>query len=486
MKRVDKNPTQKELIDLIVENPIGRNADLASMAETILTTEGGMTYFLDGDWGSGKTFFTKQLKIVLEALNPNTENDGETLRVLDAPEIASVQSHMASEIGRHASDGGEHDFADSLPCLPIYYNAWENDHWDDPLPSIIQTIAWQAGGSGKVDAEDPIEKFGGIVGSILKATGFGLVSETCKTISGENLLQQYEDRQRIRHYIQQLIEKALDGRDEKMLLIIDELDRCRPVFALKLLEQVKSLLKSEKLVVLYSVNSEELAKTVEGQYGTGFDGARYLLRFYDMEFTLFPPEGNTYLAYSGIPDDSYRAHTIAHEMCRALHMSLRDQNRYTSEMARADSLKSEKNTRNLTEATFVENALATLLLALKVTKPNDYRRITSLRGNEALFSHACMSEGFLVYLDIIVSNRSHAIGKLYPEFVDVFDDSGFMLPETDDETRDALRKLVLNGTLTLMFDADTNSDVHRRAYRLIYEGSFGDRRLDVTAKRLLM
>lgn len=490
MRRIDKEPTQSELVSLIVENPIGRNADLVSMAETMLSTEGGMTYFLDGDWGSGKTFFVKQLKVVLEALNPNTDNDDVTLRALGVPEIGALQSHIVSNDGCDAGAHGECEAFQSPPYLPIYYNAWESDHWDDPLPSIVQTIAWQAGGSGRVDSKNSLEKFENIVGAILKAAKCGVVSEACETISGKDLLQQYEDRLKVRDHLKQLIEKALDGRDDKMLLIIDELDRCRPVFALKLLEQVKNLFDSDKLVVLYAVNTSELCKTVEHQYGLGFDGARYLTRFYDERLTLFPPEGALYLAYSGIPNDSWRSHVIAHEMKSALRMSLRDQNRYASSLMRIEGLRTT-NPDEICQATFVENALAVMLSAVEVARHSDFVEIINLRAHDKAFEYARMSESFLAYLDLMIRGRSYKLSRLHPEFDGLFEerlDAGEPEAEIGVEHRRELvekaRRLFLNGFLTLMFDIDRQREAYREAYRLIGDGSFGYRHLDSIAKRL--
>lgn len=488
MKKIDKDPTQKELIDLIVGNPIGRNADLVSMSETILSTEGGMTYFLDGDWGSGKTFFVKQLRIVLEALNSNIDNDDMTLRVMSVPEIATLRSSTISGGEPNENDCEESESKQFPPYMPIYYNAWENDHWDDPLPSIIQTIAWQAGGSGKVDSEERIEKFAGVVGSILNAAGFGFVSEACETISGKDLLQQYEDRLKIRHCIQQLIEKALDGRDEKMLLIIDELDRCRPVFALKLLEQVKNIFDSNKLVVLYAVNMKELGKTVEHQYGSGVDGARYLTRFYDNEFTLFPPANRTYLASSGIPNDSHRTNKIAHDMRVILNMSLRDQNRFGSEMMRVESRKSPSAYMAFDTSTFVENALVTLLVAVRIMRFDDYRRIISLQGDDELFHYASQSDNFLEYLDAIIINQKWQLIHDYPESEMIFQNANSLSPEEvakKDEVNERIRKLVLGKILLVTFGRDADSDSFREAYKLVCDGWFGGENISALAQRLL-
>lgn len=488
MKKIDKDPTQKELVDLIVENPIGRNADLVSMAETLLSTEGGMTYFLDGDWGSGKTFFVKQLQIVLEALNPNIDDYNATARVLDVPEIAELQSLVASKDAHDVDDHGESEAPQSPSYLPVYYNAWENDHWDDPLPSIIQTIVWQAGGSGKVDAGDPIEKFGGIVGNILKAANLGFVSETCKTISGESLLQQYEDRLRIRHYIRQLVGKALDGREEKMLLIIDELDRCRPVFALKLLEQVKNIFDSDKLVVLYAVNMKELGKTVEHQYGSGVDGARYLTRFYDNEFTLFPPANRTYLVTCGIPNDSYRTNMIAHEMRVALNMSLRDQNRFVLELKRAESRKNPNAYASIDTSTFVQNALATLLIALRIMRFDDYRKIISLQGDDELFHYANQSDNFLEYLDAVIFNLKHRLIGDYPDSEILFQTANGLSPEEEAERNEVnvqMRRLVLGKIMLVAFSCDDDSDSYREARRLVCNSWPGSGNLNALAQRLL-
>lgn len=75
-----------------------------------------------------------------------------------------------------------------------------------------------------------------------------------------------------------------------LYIFIDELDRCRPDYSIKLLEGIKHLFAVPGVVFVVSTNLEQLSKSVQGVYGPGFNGQRYLKRFFDFEFTLPAPE----------------------------------------------------------------------------------------------------------------------------------------------------------------------------------------------------
>lgn len=73
-------------------------------------------------------------------------------------------------------------------------------------------------------------------------------------------------------------------------VIIDELDRCRPDYAIKLLEEIKHLFSVPDVVFILGVNSEQLSKSITAEYGAGFDGQAYLRRFIDRQYNLPYPE----------------------------------------------------------------------------------------------------------------------------------------------------------------------------------------------------
>lgn len=78
------------------------------------------------------------------------------------------------------------------------------------------------------------------------------------------------------------------------IIFIDEIDRCRPNFAVELLECLKHLFDIPGLCFVVSTNLEQLSHSVSGVYGTNFDGRNYLQRFFDVEFTLPAPNNRAY------------------------------------------------------------------------------------------------------------------------------------------------------------------------------------------------
>jgi hypothetical protein len=120
LKRVDINPDENELIELLKKDSLGRNKDISSLVSLIDSVDGGYSFFIDGRWGSGKTFFVKQAKIVLESLNDNlcTENKIITSDIGVLNEIQPVFRYY-----------------------PVYYNSWHYDSELDPLKTIIHCIA---------------------------------------------------------------------------------------------------------------------------------------------------------------------------------------------------------------------------------------------------------------------------------------------------------------------------------------------------------
>ena len=71
-----------------------------------------------------------------------------------------------------------------------------------------------------------------------------------------------------------------------LIVVIDELDRCRPSYAVELLETAKHFFSVDHVVFVLAVNRSELAHSVCAIYGSGFDAPGYLRRFFDVDFRL--------------------------------------------------------------------------------------------------------------------------------------------------------------------------------------------------------
>ena len=180
--------------------------------------------------------------------------------------------------------------------VAVYYNAWENDCDDDPLVSLIETLAsndktdW-----GRRSARALNEVMTGI---LRKYTGID-AQKTLEAGKGEavGLLEaarsRRESRQKLKDMLTDLVEATKTEETSGVVVVIDELDRCRPTFACELMERVKHMLNVPGLVFVFGVNIVALQETVTAVYGD-IDAHQYLLRMFIA--TLHMPPGVAFSA----------------------------------------------------------------------------------------------------------------------------------------------------------------------------------------------
>lgn len=76
-------------------------------------------------------------------------------------------------------------------------------------------------------------------------------------------------------------------QDKKPLVfIIDELDRCRPDFALSLLERIKHFFSVPNVHFILGIHSGQLENSVRSFYGNGIDAHNYLQKFIHFSFNI--------------------------------------------------------------------------------------------------------------------------------------------------------------------------------------------------------
>jgi hypothetical protein len=96
--------------------------------------------------------------------------------------------------------------------------------------------------------------------------------------------------------------------DAKLVFIIDELDRCRPDFALDILERIKHFYNVDSVVFFLSVNMEQLSTSIKYSYGADIDASGYLRKFFNLRVAVPPVSDNRVTAaqkYAGILISKY-------------------------------------------------------------------------------------------------------------------------------------------------------------------------------------
>ena len=89
--------------------------------------------------------------------------------------------------------------------------------------------------------------------------------------------------------LQNVASEIVDINKKPLVVVIDELDRCRPSYAVEFLEITKHIFGIDNIVFVLSINRSQLEHSVKALYGSSFDSKEYLLRFFDLEIALPSP-----------------------------------------------------------------------------------------------------------------------------------------------------------------------------------------------------
>ena len=245
---------------------------------------------IDGGWGTGKTEFCHKL------INLIKEQD------------ARRQKAAGEDIAAQPAADGEQTSAQAATLLPeravIYLDAFASETVDDPLLCILAAIRDEF-----PDEETRKEirqrvmsvmKMGwkvllqALAAHLLKQDGEGIWTELTDAAQDgandlidrtvDNLLDQYAHAQQNIEALQETIAKATTQRP--ILFFIDELDRCRPDFALSILELVKHVFDIPGIKFIFVANLEQLKAAIRKRYGQDVDADVYLEKFVKMEIGL--------------------------------------------------------------------------------------------------------------------------------------------------------------------------------------------------------
>jgi hypothetical protein len=191
----------------------------------------------------------------------------------------------------------------------IKYNAWENDFFDDCLQSLLYNILIDESFYFKDDIEksEEILKIGAssikniskiaLKGFITQKIGVensenimeiinglintfkGMKSEYKKESSFDNLFQEFNAYRITLNEFKKILGEV--AAEKPFIIIIDELDRCKPTFAIQLLEIVKHIFDVPNVSFVFSLDISQLSHSIKLVYGNNMDGNGYLIRFFD-------------------------------------------------------------------------------------------------------------------------------------------------------------------------------------------------------------
>ncbi len=209
----------------------------------------------------------------------------------------------------------------------LYYNAWENDVADNPLMSFIASFdelgldaaSWTElieSAAGVFTDEvllnpDIMEHWFNFVspaaglaahvitkGSKKIKEKYNLVKSKaeCKNIFIEQVKNEKKKKEQILK-LKEALKKIINKQENhKLVIFIDDLDRCSPAYAIKFLEYIKHLFDVEGCIFVLAVDEEQLKSAVEVIYGNK-NGVDFLAKIIDFKFYLPAPDISELIRY---------------------------------------------------------------------------------------------------------------------------------------------------------------------------------------------
>lgn len=263
----DNQAHMKETIDLLDR---GEFIDqLIRVAETLSENKKNACYALNGEWGVGKTFVLNSFE--------------EQLRMY------SVEGTTLSKY------------------LVFHYNCWQYDYYEEPLVAIIATILDQIDKQINLLQPEAVE----IIKATLKTVGISIlgkahgifkektgidldeIGKIIKDTAGFSRKQIKETKHFDSYFdLKRTLQKLSDtmgdlAEKQTVILVVDELDRCLPEYAIKVLERLHHIFDDvPNIQVVLAVDEQQLRNTVSQIYGEQVSVERYLAKFIDFELKL--------------------------------------------------------------------------------------------------------------------------------------------------------------------------------------------------------
>lgn len=371
MKSYDLKSTQENLMKSFTEDTIGRNRDVMRFATILNAVEGSYTIALDGKWGSGKTFFVKQTKMVLDANNEN-------IKVMNQEDRVQIMKICSNFFGNNSFE--------LQPQVSVYYDAWENDNDDDPILSLIYTIL------KNMDTDFSFQEFSFLkaAASIMEVFSGRNWTRLIDSFKSKNPMDSLKQSKDIDQLVNEFLETLLVERGNRLVIFIDELDRCKPSYAVRLLERIKHYFSNDRITFVLSVNSDELQHTIRKYYGDDFDGFKYLDRFFDLKVTL--PSANIQNFYQTLNfDDGYNAFdVVCGAFIKVYHLELREIAKYIclTKIAAYEPTHSDTYEFGFSEGKAIEFCLiyvVPIMIGLNVSNIKKYRDFIEGRDYSPLF-----------------------------------------------------------------------------------------------------
>lgn len=433
LKRYNIEPTDENVLDSFLRDVTGRNAELYAFLE-IIGHDSVSSLALNGDWGSGKTFFVKQAALLMEFMSPKPNLDAEIRLKLE----------KFYESGR-----GSHNQRPRItPCRVVYYDAWLYDDHEDPIQSLLYFLSVTLKKKYGRQQPEATRIFSAIVKTLAKWKGadFDALVEPFQTEDASATIQTLEE---MKLSLQEAFNDLLEDI-YTLVIFVDELDRCKPTYAIRFLERIKHFFNCPKVKFVFATNMRQLEVSIKRFYGNEFESTKYLNKFFDFTIELPPVSLPRYLNEQSYPIDKDYYHSLCIYLSSYFRFSLRDLNTFlglTESLGEKVIRQVESYSQRSTSQAFSYLFFPPTLVALDISSRADYIKVVTGKGEHIILD---IFEGWSDGVQLAAMTLSgtlnckpadilNIISKLYLE---IFKRHGYTTNSNESNQRSVILKLI--------------------------------------------
>lgn len=264
---------------LVVEDSDGFKNDVLqrqqfgdALSNLVTRSTDELVISLDGKWGEGKTTFVKMWQGLLKEKGipsiyiDSFQNDyTEDAFISITSAITSCLDQCPDESKKSA------DFKKKAKKVGVHLLSW----------TVKVGVKAATLGIIKESDIDALSEIGEDVAGDTSETIADLVKERLSAHAKETeLIQSF------RESLSDLPTTLMGNKSGRLVIVIDELDRCKPSFAVEVLEKIKHLFSVKNVIFLLVMHKQQLEEAIRSVYGRNIDAHTYLQKFINVETSL--------------------------------------------------------------------------------------------------------------------------------------------------------------------------------------------------------
>lgn len=234
----------------------------------------------DGDY-LGRGYYISQIESLLNVISNNTSSGCIAIKGRWGVGKTFLLNKLEKSLLSHNSDENKYTV--------IRYNCWQHDYYDEPLVSLVTALFDHIHNNQLVDI-DELKK--------VRTLFFKALADFAKCQTGleyreylnfeEENKKEYDSNYSLKNQVEEVRKLIVEvSQKSTIVLLVDELDRCLPEYAIKVLERLHHIFCDiDGFITIIAVDGNQLENSVKKIYGDKVDYDQYIRKYIDFNIEL--------------------------------------------------------------------------------------------------------------------------------------------------------------------------------------------------------